>query len=197
MIPRLARVLAWAICLPIFLLAWPIVAAMAFWDDFRRTAVHREFIQRRGQRGILVYSNSPIWQAYIEQNWLPHVSDRMAVLNWSERSRWASDALDVELFRRLGGAREFNPLAIIFRELPPHATFREWASSIRRLDLWGALVPHTDPVAVIRFWQPFRDFKHGKDAALRRAEAEMFELLGIDSARSTSNESLQQSGDFR
>jgi hypothetical protein len=59
------------------------------------------------------------------------------------------------------------------------------------------LIPHTDSVAVIRFWRPFREFKHGKDAALRRAEVEMFDLLGIDSMRSTSNESLQQSGDLR
>jgi hypothetical protein len=109
MILRLARALACAICLPIFLLVWPIVAAMVWWDDFRRTAVHREFIQRRGERGILVYSNSPNWQAYIEQNWLPHISDRMAVLNWSERSRWASDALEVQLFRTLGGPGSSTP----------------------------------------------------------------------------------------
>jgi hypothetical protein len=176
---------------------WPIVAAMVWWDDLRRTAVHREFIQRRGQRGILVYSNSPNWHAYIEQNWLPRIDNRMAVLNWSERSRWQSETLEVQLFRKLGGPREFNPLAIIFRELPPHATFRAWVGSIRRLDLWGALIPHSERVAVVRFWQPFRDFKHGKDAALRRAEVEMFDLLGIGPAPSTSNESLQQTGDLR
>jgi hypothetical protein len=87
MIRRMARTLAWAICVPIFLLAWPIGAAMVWWDDCRRTAVHREFVQRRGESGILVYSNSPNWQAYIERNWLPHISGQMAVLNWSERSR--------------------------------------------------------------------------------------------------------------
>jgi hypothetical protein len=30
---------------------------------------------------------------------------------------------------------------------------------------------------VIRFWKAFRDFKHGKDATLRKAEAELFAIV--------------------
>jgi hypothetical protein len=29
-------------------------------------------------------------------------------------------------------------------------------------------------VKEIRFWQPFRDFKHGKERSLREAETELF-----------------------
>jgi hypothetical protein len=32
---------------------------------------------------------------------------------------------------------------------------------------------------VFRFWQPFRDFKHGDPEPLRRLEKELFELIGV------------------
>ncbi|HET6836699.1 MAG TPA: hypothetical protein VFH24_01585 [Gemmatimonadales bacterium] len=45
------------------------------------------------------------------------------------------------------GDREYNPVAII--------------------------IPKTGKMRVIRFWKAFRDYRHGKDQALRRAEAEL------------------------
>ncbi len=52
-----------------------------------------------------------------------------------------------------GGDREFNPLAIV--------------------------IPERGPVQVIRFWQAFRDHKHGRDRALRVAEAELAAAVGV------------------
>ena len=51
------------------------------------------------------------------------------------------------------GDREFNPLAIVF--------------------------PERGLVQVIRFWQAFRDYKHGKERALRAAEAELAAAVGV------------------
>ena len=40
----------------------------------------------RGRDCLVVYSNSPIWQTRFEQNILPHLRARAAILNWSDRS---------------------------------------------------------------------------------------------------------------
>jgi hypothetical protein len=42
----------------------------------------------RGKRGVLITSDSPHWQQHIEERWLPRLGDRLALINWSERSRW-------------------------------------------------------------------------------------------------------------
>jgi hypothetical protein len=101
---------------------------------------------------LLVYSNSPHWQSYIEANWLPRVSPHAVVLNWSHRSKWGPDGSpESRLFHNLGTDREFNPLVVY--------------------------LPRGGKTRVIRFWKAFRDFKHGKDAKLREAEAELFAIV--------------------
>jgi hypothetical protein len=37
--------------------------------------------------------------------------------------------------------------------------------------------PKKGKAQVVRFWRAFRDFKHGKDAALRQSEAELDRYL--------------------
>ena len=48
-----------------------------------------------------------------------------------------------------------------------------------RVQSSGHRVPERGPVQVIRFWQAFRDYKHGKERALRAAEAELAEAVGV------------------
>jgi hypothetical protein len=115
---------------------------------------------RQGKRILLVYSRSPNWQSYIETTWIPKVAPHAIVVDWSERAGWPRFApLEIRAFRYWSGRREFNPLALLF---PKHGRVR-----------------------AIRFWQAFRDFKHGKDRALRAAEAELFDF--IDAIRSESD----------
>jgi hypothetical protein len=103
---------------------------------------------------LLVYSNSPHWQAYIEERWLPRLQPLAIVLNWSERAQWPKQhPFEAAIFRTWAGDREFNPLAIV---IPAHG-----------------------PVQVIRFWRAFRDYKHGKDHALRVAEHELELAVGV------------------
>ena len=106
----------------------------------------------RGRDILFVYSNSPIWHDYIEQHVLPYLGDRAVVLNWSERKRW-SLSLARLAFHHFGGYRQFNPLAVVFRPFGRTRTFR--------------------------FWQPFRDFKHGNPEALQKVEAEFFGFIGV------------------
>ena len=59
--------------------------------------------------------------------------------------------LEAKVFKQWAGEREFNPLAIIFSR--------------------------SGKVKVIRFWQAFRDYKHGNEKLLKEAEASLFEEM--------------------
>jgi hypothetical protein len=105
-----------------------------------------------GTRVLFVYSNSPVWQSYIESNILPRLPADSVVLNWSERRGWPRWSLSTAIFRFFAGRREFNPLAVVVE--PRH---------------WGR---------TFRFWRAFRDAKHGKPDALHRVEREFFTHVG-------------------
>jgi hypothetical protein len=105
-----------------------------------------------GKRVLLVYSNSPVWQSYIEEHIVPRLPPGSVVLNWSERRRWRPWSLAYLAFRFFGGRYEFNPMAVVIRP------FR-----------WGR---------TFRFWQAFRDAKHGRHDTLARVEAQFFRALG-------------------
>jgi hypothetical protein len=57
----------------------------------------------------------------------------------------------VLLFRTVAGGRDFNPIALVFARFAFVERFR--------------------------FWQPFRDAKHGNNTALRRMESEVLARL--------------------
>jgi hypothetical protein len=104
----------------------------------------------RGKYALVVYSNSPIWQEYFEQQVIPALGSRGIVLNWSERRRWPY-SLSVVLFRFFGGTHDFNPFAMIFQ---PFAWSREF-----------------------RFYAPFLAFKRGRPQEVEELSREFFELL--------------------
>ena len=106
----------------------------------------------RGKNVLFVYSNSPNWQEYIEQNIIPKLPQDSVILNWSERKKWRRFSLPVMAFHFVAGGREFNPIAIVFRPFRLSKTFR--------------------------FWQPFKDFKHGNQKPLHKLEDELFKTLG-------------------
>src|SRR5688500_4306295 len=106
----------------------------------------------RGRDILFVYSDSPISHDYIEQRLLPPIRHRAIALNWSQRKRWRI-SLARAAFHHFGGYREFNPLAVVFRPLRRTRKFR--------------------------FWQPFRDFKHGRSEALRKMENDLFDLIRV------------------
>lgn len=123
----------------------------------------------KGKRLLFVYSNSPNWKEYIENNILNFISKKAVVINWSERSEWnwKYKKLELKIFKHWTGlyryfqkgkkkwyGRDFNPIAIIF--IP-------WRK-----------------VTVIRFWQAFKDFKHGKDKKLKDLEKQLFSILEIN-----------------
>ena len=152
---------------PIIIVAVVIAPFLIGWDRWKERRLWRRFEAKwrpQGKAGLLVYSNSPHWQTYIESRWLPTLAHRLVVLNWSDRYAWsASSPLEAAIHRHWAGTREFNPVAIVFRR--------------------------GSRPAVVRFWKAFRDHKHGKLIALRAAEQELADLLDLPSFPSTSHTS--------
>ena len=149
-------VLLWRLVLGVLAVVAAAAAAAFGLHQVRRWRALQRFRAHWGSRGkdlLLVYSNSPHWQRYVEDTWLPKWGHRAVVLNWSERSTWTSSRPEVALFRTFAGREEFNPI--------------------------GILVPlQGRRVHIVRFWRAFRDHKHGKPRLLQAAEADLDRLLG-------------------
>jgi hypothetical protein len=110
------------------------------------------WLTQRKQFVIFVYSNSPTWKDYIEKEILPYIQDRAMILNWSERRNW-KNSLAVLAFRYFGGYRNFNPIAIVF------CPFRF--------------------VKTYRFFEAFKEFKHGDAKRVEEIKSGFFEDVGI------------------
>jgi hypothetical protein len=111
----------------------------------------RKEVVNQGKFIIFVYSDSPNWKCYIEENIFPQIQDHAIILNWSNRSQWDKTSWVVQSFQHWGGQENFNPLAIVFCNLAN--------------------------VRVIRFYNAFHDFKRGKVIPLQKAETQLFELV--------------------
>lgn len=148
----LVRFLASVSLLPLLVLlgliivaAAPFVWATRILEDLYYCHRFRAKWRKDGKFILFVYSNSPNWQTHVEERILPMIEPHAVVLNWSERKRLKVEApLEFNAFRLWAGDREFNPIAIV--------------------------VPERGRARRIRFWQPFRDLKHGKPGALQAAE---------------------------
>jgi hypothetical protein len=106
----------------------------------------------RGKRVLLIYSRSPVWQEHIESTWLPRLGDRAVILNWSDRKQWSSGSpFTALIFRHWAPPRNFNPGVILF--------------------------PGFLRTKQLGFYDAFRDWKHGNEAPLRKAEMELFDFV--------------------
>src|SRR5688572_18374994 len=154
---RKARTTWWQVALIVLLLPLVIVSAIAAVLLFVAYSVFLHITIwtwwcLRGRDVLFVYSDSPIWCEYIEQRVLPLLGPRATVLNWSRRRRWPL-SLSRLAFYHFGGHRQFNPLAVVFRPFHRTRTFR--------------------------FWEAFREYKHGRPDALHALERELFLSTGI------------------
>ena len=113
----------------------------------------------RGIDTLVVYSNSPNWHDYMVDSVLPRLHGRSIVINWSERRLWRWYSLPVAVFRFFGGDREFNPMVVVLRPFTIPRTFR--------------------------FWQPFRDRKHGDVSSLHDIENRLYTYLDISPAQTS------------
>lgn len=138
--------------LVVFLLVLPGICChhvlKGYWLRYR----FRSLLVPQGKRVVLQYSNSPIWQSYVEENWLPRLEKRAVVVNWSDRAMWKRrPPLAAQIAKYWGGDSEYNPLAVVFT---------------------GRGKPE-----IIRFYRALLALKHGKPAELLEAESRLFALL--------------------
>jgi len=152
--------------IPVLLLLIPLILTYEFLRGlWLRFMVKQKWYPRKKYL-LFVYSNSPNWKEYIETNILPVIADYAIVINWSERSHWdwKKKPLELKVFKhwthvnrfsykgkKKWTGNEFNPVAI---------TFIPWWKS-----------------KVFRFWQPFRDLKHGKENPLKEMENNLYTVL--------------------
>lgn len=118
----------WAI--PLLLLLSPLIVAVIFLRALYSLSLYILVWTcwlTRGRDLLFVYSDSPHWKEYIEQEILPRIQHRAIILNWSERRKWIQGmTLGSMLFRHFGGYREFNPIGLYFRPFWIHRTYRFW-----------------------------------------------------------------------
>lgn len=106
----------------------------------------------RGRDVLVVYSESPYWGEFFDAEVVPRLGKRVVMLNRSVRSA-SNSRLAKWAYEHFGGSRGHYPLAIVFRP-------------------WGR-------TRVFRFFQPFRDWKHGKPAALEKVLNAFFAEVGV------------------
>ena len=106
---------------------------------------------RSGKDVLLIYSNSPIWHEYMTTQILPLLQERAVVLNWSERESWRKRSLAVRAFNMFKGARDFNPMVILFRPFRGAKSFR--------------------------FFQSFKAWKHGDRKEVEQIRSELMRAL--------------------
>jgi hypothetical protein len=104
----------------------------------------------QGKHALFIYSDSPVWKEHIETSMIPRFSDKVVILNWSERKRWKT-SLATLLFSHFGGGYEFNPMTLVFRPFHRRTEFR--------------------------FFKAFQAFKKGNPNALQAIESEFFLTL--------------------
>ena len=133
----------------LLLIALALVGVVCQWVALRLLIVF--LWAPRDRRALIVYSDSPHWREYFEQELLPRVRANVVVLNWSKRKEW-NFSLAVWLFKFYGGSEEFNPLVILVR---PFGRIR-----------------------VIRLWEAFRNARHGRSDELDRLKTTVLTELG-------------------
>ena len=141
--------LRWAGVTLLLTLLIPIALLFGIWHIGRALTLHAlllAFWAPRDRHVLFVYSNSPNWKEYCEREILPRLPHTAVILNWSERKTWPRHALATQLFHAYAGAEQYNPIGIVFRPFKP--------------------------IRIFRFWQPFRDARHGKAQILERLKSE-------------------------
>jgi len=78
------------------------------------------------------------------------------VINWPDRATWPDRTVEIRVFLHGSGEETFQPMAI--------------------------LLPRRGRVRTVDFGQAFRDFRHDRPAALRRAEARLLGFLDAEVA---------------
>ena len=155
---RIGNVLLAPVIILLVIVVLPFLALYGAWRFLNGLWLKHRFRSQYASDGkhiLFVYSESPNWKEYIEENIVPRIKTKAVFLNWSKRSEWRKNKpLEAKALFHWGGDTEFNPMAIIF------------------VPGWR--------VKTVRFHQAFRDYKHGKTKLLEKKKEELYSNLDFD-----------------
>lgn len=148
-LPLLALVVPLVLLLSLPFLFW--IACRTVFYSFVLVAIWIRWLPH-GKDTLVIYSDSPHWKEYFETEVNPTLSSRSYILNWSHRKQWNNFTLPTLAFHGFSGAREFNPLVIVFKKW-------KWP---RRF----------------RFFKAFHDLKHRNQATIYRVLNDLKNYIG-------------------
>ncbi|MGE0133249.1 MAG: hypothetical protein AB7U82_34665 [Blastocatellales bacterium] len=102
---------------------------------------------------LFVYTQSEHWSPYIEQKILPSISDHAVVINRTTQQQWKKEFALEKRAIELWADIEANPIALVFK-------------------------PYKK-VKAFRFYEAFRDFKHGKESKLNTLCQEFYDYASL------------------
>lgn len=151
------NVLLAPVILVVIVLVTPLLLAAGVWNYVNGIYLNYAFRKKwknTNKRILFVYSESPSWQKYIEENIIPKIENEAVLLNWSKRSEWKNNKpLEARVLGHWGGGTEFNPMAVVFEP--------------------------SRKVEIIRFYKAFKDHKHGKDSLLKEKEKDLYAHINV------------------
>lgn len=106
----------------------------------------------KGARGIVIYSDSPVWKEYIENRWLAAAGDQLEAVNISRHHHWRPSLAGL-LFEAHVAAR-------------------------KRPSLPAALILSERPI-LLDFHGSFLDHEAGDDEQLKKGEQRLARELGV------------------
>lgn len=102
-------------------LALPATLALVIWirsvlAEWALLAKCWNVLAPQGIRFLVVYSESPVWEAHVRSEWLPRFGRTVVLLNWTERASWDQRSVEVRLFNHfIKAGSNFNPAVLVLR----------------------------------------------------------------------------------
>ena len=152
----LGKYVAPVVLFPIIIIVLPFLAMYGLWYLLVAILLQVRVWLTVGAKPwvVFVYSESPNWKEYCEENIIPNLPNGAVILNWSERKKWNKRELAVKFFGHFAGGSEFCPLAFVVRP-------GRW-------------------ILRYRFFKAFKALKKGKDRELAQLEKEFWGEVGAN-----------------
>jgi hypothetical protein len=153
MLSRIGKIAVWVIAAPLIAALVIVALPVVFLLFVGRFFAHLWYVCRlraawpSGKFVLFAYTESQLWAPYIEAELLPQIDEHCVVVNRS-RENWKREfSAERGALSFWGGWRSYNPIAVVLRP-------------------WGR-------VRVFRFYEPFKELKHGRASALESVSSEL------------------------
>lgn len=102
---------------------------------------------------LFIYSDSEHWAPYIEQNIIPKIQESAIIINRTKQQNWKQEYKAEYKAIAHWAHEDINPIALVFK---PYRRVKSF-----------------------RFYEAFRDYKHGKDSSLHAMCNEFYNYAAL------------------